>query len=138
MSPIVLDLVPSESIIGPLSVTDFVVYQGASGDLAAIHHDYAVARAAGYDRPFAPGMYPSGLLASWATAWLGARNIRRYKVRFANMVWPGDVLHCGGTVESVEPGEHDTTVRLELTCRTTDTVVVRGWATFVIPMAELA
>lgn len=138
MSRVVLDPVPPASVTGPLSVSDFVIYQGASGDLAAIHHDYAVARAAGYDKPFAPGMYPAGVLASWATAWLGARNIRRYKVRFANMVWPGDVLRCDGTVVSVEAGEHETTVQLELTCRTADTVVLRGWATFVVPTADLA
>ena len=123
---------------GPLSVTDFVVYQGASGDLAAIHHDPEVARAAGYDKPFAPGMYPAGLLASWATSWLGARNIRRYKVRFANMVWPGDALVCDGTIVRTEVRDVDTLVELELEARTGKEIVVKGWATFVVPASDLS
>jgi acyl dehydratase len=134
----VLDPPPPATDTGPLTVTDFVVYQGASGDLASIHHDYDVAKAAGYDKPFAPGMYPAGVLASWATAWLGARNIRRYRVRFANMVWPGDVLRCDGVVASIDPGADETTVMLELTCRAWDTIVLRGWATFVVPTADLS
>jgi hypothetical protein len=54
------------------------------------------------------------------------------------MVWPGDVLRCDGVVTSIEPAADETTVLLELTCRAADTVVLRGWATFVVPTAELA
>ncbi|MGC0367457.1 acyl dehydratase [Rhodococcus sp. 27YEA15] len=128
---------PEPSVFGPLSVTDFVVYQGASGDLAAIHHDPAVAGAAGYEKPFAPGMYPAGLLASWATSWLGAVNIRRYKVRFAQMVWPGDTLTCSGTITGTEVRGCDTLVDVELEARAGDTVVVKGWASFAVPDSEM-
>jgi acyl dehydratase len=119
-------------------VTDFVVYQGASGDLASIHHDTEVARAAGYYKPFAPGMYPAGLLASWATSWLGARNIRRYKVRFAQMVWPGDTLTCDGTIVRAEVRDRDWLVELELEARAGDEIVLKGWATFVVPASDLS
>jgi acyl dehydratase len=129
--------VPPPSAVGPLTVTDFVVYQGASGDLASIHHDFEVARLAGYDMPFAPGMYPAGILASWATAWLGARNLRRFKVRFVSMVWPGDVLTCEGSIAFVKKDQQETTIELELTCRSQQAVTLLGWATFVIPAAEI-
>ena len=33
-------------VLGPLTRTDFVRYQGASGDMNPIHHDETVARAA--------------------------------------------------------------------------------------------
>jgi acyl dehydratase len=122
-------------VVGPLTVTDFVIYQGASGDLASIHHDFDVARSAGYAKPFAPGMYPAGVLASWATAWLGARNIRRFKVRFVNMVWPGDILTCDGSIASTKEDEQETTIELELRCRSQHALALLGWATFVIPAA---
>jgi len=128
---------PEPGVFGPLSVTDIVVYQGASGDLAAIHHDPEVANKAGYDKPFAPGMYPAGLLASWATSWLGARNIRAYKVRFAHMVWPGDILTCCGTIIHTEARDCDTIVELELEARAGDDIVLTGWATFAVPTADL-
>ena len=127
-----IGVAPPPSIIGPLTITHFVTYQGASGDLAAIHHDFDIARSAGYDKPFAPGMYPAGLLASWATAWLGAHNIRRFKVRFANMVWPGDILTCSGSVVAEYETDSVPMVDLELTCTNQTGVALRGWATFVI------
>lgn len=137
MPKISIRSIPAPSVVGPLNVTDFVIYQGASGDLASIHHDFEVARSAGYDKPFAPGMYPAGVLASWATAWLGARNIRRFKVRFVNMVWPGDILTCNGSIASIEEDELQTTVELELTCRSQRGPALLGWATFVLPAAEI-
>jgi acyl dehydratase len=115
-----------------VTISDFVRYQGASGDLSSIHHDVEVARSAGYEAPFAPGMYPAGLLASWATRWLGAENIRRYKVRFANMVWPGDVLTCSGSVVAESETDSGRQVDVDLTCTSQTGLVVQGWATFVI------
>ena len=44
----------------PLTITDFVRYQGASGDFNAIHHDTAFAQASGYPGPFAVGMLTGG------------------------------------------------------------------------------
>ena len=42
-------------------------------------------------------MYQAALLATFATDWLGAENVRRYTVRFKEQVWPDDVLTCSGT-----------------------------------------
>jgi acyl dehydratase len=137
VSKISIKPVPPPSAVGPLTVTDFVIYQGASGDLASIHHDFGVARSAGYDMPFAPGMYPAGVLASWATAWLGARNMRRFKVRFVSMVWPGDILTCEGSIASIEEDGRETTIKLELRCHSQHELALLGWATFVIPAAEI-
>ena len=47
---------------GPITVTDFVRYQGASGDMNPIHHDYDYARKAGFAGPFAVGMRQAGVL----------------------------------------------------------------------------
>src|SRR5487761_1925294 len=90
---------PSPLVIGPISMTDIVRYQGASGDMNPIHHDEAFARKAGFTSPLALGMMQAGMLATWATDWLGAEHIRRFRVRFVEQVWPGDVLTCSGVVE---------------------------------------
>ena len=51
----------------PLTVTDFVRYQGASGDMNPIHHDTAFARQAGYPGPFAVGMLQAGKVRALGT-----------------------------------------------------------------------
>ncbi len=114
----------------PLTLTDFVRYQGASGDMNPIHHDPAFAQAAGYPGPFAVGMLAAGRLATFVTDAYGAASVRRFRVRFSEQAWPGDVLTYAGTAgqEREEGGER--VVDLELVCtRQTGGVHLRGWAT---------
>jgi acyl dehydratase len=80
----------------PITITDFVKYQGASGDFNPIHHDPAFAQAAGFPGPFAVGMLPAGIAATYVTDRYGADSIRRFKVRWRNPAWPGDVLTYQG------------------------------------------
>lgn len=121
------DASPAPLVYGPLTRTDAVRYQGASGDFYAVHHDEPYALAAGLPAPLMLGMFSAGLLATWATGWLGAENIRRYRMRFSGQVFPGDTLTCTGAITG-----HGTQGReLELTCTTqTGAVAVRAWATF--------
>lgn len=123
---------PPPLVVGPLTRTDFVRYQGASGDMNPLHHDETFARKAGYDTPLAVGMLNAGLLATYATDWLGAETVRRFRVRFAEQAWPGDVLTCAGEIarEYEEGGE--ARVDVELTCTREDgAIAVKAWATFV-------
>jgi acyl dehydratase len=118
----------------PLTLTDFVRYQGASGDMNPIHHDPAFAAKAGYPSPFAVGMLQAGILATYATDWLGAANIRRFKVQFREQAWPGDQLTYAGTVTDIREEDGQQLVDVELTCtRQTGGTHLRGWATFVVP-----
>jgi acyl dehydratase len=107
---------PEPRVTGPVTRTDFVRYQGASGDMNPIHHDEEFARAAGFPSPFSVGMYQAGLLATWATDWLGAENVRSYRVRFAEQVWPGDTLTCTGMVVREYDAGDGPRVDLELVC----------------------
>ncbi|MFM7616858.1 MAG: MaoC/PaaZ C-terminal domain-containing protein [Actinomycetes bacterium] len=118
---------------GPLTLTDFVRYQGASGDFNPIHHDTAFARAAGFPEPFSVGMLQAGILGSYATDLLGAANVRRFSVSFREQVWAGDVLVCTGeVVDRHEDGERRVDLRLEVLRRDGGTAI-RGEATFVVP-----
>jgi acyl dehydratase len=122
---------PEPHTFGPISRTDIVRYAGASGDFNPIHHDETFATGAGFPTVFSIGMFQAGLLASFATAWLGPANVRRFGVRFKEQVWPGDELTCSGVVTAVTPGEGSTIVEVELTCtRQTGGVAIAGSATF--------
>jgi len=85
-------------VVEQLSRTDLVKYAGASGDFNPIHHDEEFARAAGNPTVFGHGMLTAGFLARCLTDFVGPGNLRRYKVRFATRVWPGDTITCRGTV----------------------------------------
>lgn len=124
---------PQALVIGPLTRTDLVKYQGASGDFNPIHHDEPFATSVGLPAPLSLGMLQAGLMATWATDWLGADAVRRFKVRFAAQVFPGDTVSCSGRVEREYTVDGASMVDLELFCHKQDgTLVVRGWASFVV------
>lgn len=128
------DTGPAPLVVGPVTVTDSVRYQGASGDLQPVHHDAEFARAAGYDAPLTIGMFQAGLLTTWATDWLGPEHVRRSRVRWKTPVWPGDVLTCSGSVARAYEEDGERKVDLELVCTKQDgDVAVQGWMTFVVP-----
>ena len=119
---------------GPMTRQMFVRYAGASGDFNPMHYDEELAQSAGYPSPFAQGMLSAALLATFATDWLGASNIRRFAVRFREQVWPGDVLTCAGTVVSVSAEGDGDRLTVELTgTRGSGGVAVTATAEFVMP-----
>lgn len=110
----------------PLTVAQFVRYQGASGDFNPIHFDTQVANAAGFPTPFAVGMLPASRLSSWLSDWVGVVNITRFKAQFREQAWPGDELTYAGSVVSVGDG----TAEIEMTVsRQTGGVHIKGTAT---------
>ena len=121
---------PAPIVVGPLTRTDLVRYQGASGDMNPIHHDEPFAPDAGYPAPLVVGMFPAGVLNTWATNWLGPENIRRTRVRWRAQVWPGDTLTFGGTVTNKYEEAGEKRVDLELVCQRGDDVVLQVWSTF--------
>lgn len=130
--------VPQPWTVGPVTRTDFVRYQGASGDMNPIHHDEVFARDAGFESPFSVGMFQAGLVGTYATDWLGAENVRSFRIRFMEQVWPGDTLTTTAKVlKEYRVGDGpdgEDRVDLELDCaRQTGGVAVRVWATFVVP-----
>lgn len=126
--------VPEPLVFGPLTRTDFVRYQGASGDMNPIHHDEPFARAAGYPAVLGVGMFPAGVLDAWAARWLGAENVRRTRIRWKDSVWPGDVLACSGKVARRYEEGGERRVDVELACaKQGGGVVIQSWMTFVVP-----
>jgi acyl dehydratase len=75
-----------------LTVTDFVRYQGASGDFNPIHHDSVFAEGAGFPGPFAVGMLTAGYVAALLGDYADPHSLRRYVTRWSAQAWPGDAL----------------------------------------------
>ncbi|GAB6876864.1 MaoC/PaaZ C-terminal domain-containing protein [Thermaerobacter litoralis] len=99
----------------PITKVQLVKYAGASGDYNLIHTDDETARRVGLDGVIAHGMLSMGFLGQYLVHLAGPENVRSLKVRFRQMVRPGDVLTCKGRVAEVteEPGGRRR-VRLEV------------------------
>ncbi len=85
-------------VMANITRTQIVKYAGASGDFNPIHHDELYAIRAGNARVFAMGMMTAGFLSHMVTDWVGDGNLRKYKVRFATRIWPGDTVTCKGKI----------------------------------------
>ena len=99
-------------VVENLTRTHFVKYAGASGDFNPMHHDDTIATQVGNPSVFGHGMLTAGLMARVLTDWFGPTALRRYGVRFAKQVWPGDTLTCTARVTAID--EAAGTVDLDL------------------------
>ncbi|HVV12653.1 MaoC/PaaZ C-terminal domain-containing protein [Amycolatopsis sp.] len=118
---------------GPVGMTDIVRYQGASGDLNPMHHDDELARSAGYPAAFGVGMLNAGYLATFCTDVYGTESVRRFRSRFRELVWRGDILTATGTVTRVRTVRGERRAELDLRLTTGNgTIVVEGTAEFAL------
>jgi acyl dehydratase len=85
-------------VVENLTRTDLVKYAGASGDFNPIHHDETFAQMAGMPSVFGHGMLTAAFVGQCVTNAVGVENVRKFKVRFATRVWPGDTITCNGKV----------------------------------------
>lgn len=85
-------------VVRGVSRPDFVRYAGAAGDFVPLHYDQTFVESAGIPTVFAQGMFTAGLLSKCLTDWAGVGQVRRFRVRFATRVWPGDTVTCRGKV----------------------------------------
>ena len=97
-----------------LTRTMFVKYAGASGDFNPMHHDDTIATQVGNPSVFGHGMLTMGLAGRVLTDWFGPDTIRRFHVRFAKQVWPGDVLTAVATITELRNDDGVSLADLEL------------------------
>ncbi len=117
-------------VIENLSRTHFVRYAGASGDFNPMHHDDTIATQVGNPSVFGHGMLTAGLMARVVKDWLGPEAIRKFNVRFAKQVWPGETLTFTARVTGREPADDGGLVDLDLTATNQDgEVKLTGTAT---------
>jgi acyl dehydratase len=117
-------------VVEKLSRTNFVRYAGASGDFNPMHHDDTIATQVGNPSVFGHGMLTAGLMARVVKDWFGPEALRRFDVRFAKQVWPGDTLTCAAKVTGKREEGGEQLVDVECTVTNQDgTEVLTGTAT---------
>lgn len=73
----------------------------------------------------------AALLATYATDWLGAENIRRFRTRVVGELPPGDVMTCSGHITQSYAQDGESRVDVSLCgVDAAGQVVVRAWASF--------
>ncbi|MSO37837.1 MAG: hypothetical protein EXQ69_06235 [Acidimicrobiia bacterium] len=105
-------------VIENLNRTHFVTYAGASGDFNPMHHDDTIATQAGNPSVFGHGMLTAGWMARVVKDWFGAEALRKFQVRFAKQVWPGETLTFSATITGID--EQAGTVDLALLAMNAD------------------
>jgi len=117
-------------VVENLSRTNFVRYAGASGDFNPMHHDDTIATSVGNPSVFGHGMLTAGLMARVLKDWFGPEALRRFQVRFAKQVWPGDTLTCVAKVTGKREEGGERLVDVECAVTSQDGVdVLTGTAT---------
>jgi acyl dehydratase len=82
---------------------DLVKYAGASGDFNPIHWNDEWATTVGLPGVIAHGMFSMGVAARMVSAYAGdPAAIKRLRVRFSDMIRPGQTLTVGGEVAAVD------------------------------------
>jgi acyl dehydratase len=97
------EALPSRTF-GPISITDIVRYQGASGDFNPMHHDDELARSAGYPAAFSVGMLGAGYLATYCVDLFGVESVRRLRTSFRGLVFRGETLTACGWLTTTPSG----------------------------------
>ncbi len=117
-------------VIENLTRTNFVRYAGASGDFNPMHHDDTIATQVGNPSVFGHGMLTAGLMARVVKDWFGPEAMRRFQVRFAKQVWPGDTITFAAKVAGKREDDGARLVDVEITATNQDGVeVLTGTAT---------
>jgi acyl dehydratase len=75
-----------------ITKVQLVRYAGASGDFNPLHTDDGVARKAGLKGVIAQGILVMGFMGQAISGWVRTRDLKRFKVRFTGMTYPGDVI----------------------------------------------
>jgi len=120
---------------GPLSVTDLVVFAGASGDFAVIHHDREKAIASGLPDIILHGQCKIGFMVHMVSEWIGLHGkIKKIGGQYRGMDIINDTVVSQGTVQRKYTEGGENLVELEVwneNSRAGKTVV--GHATVSLP-----
>jgi len=98
----------------PITKVQLVRYAGASGDFNPLHTDDSVAQKGGLTGVIAQGILIMGFMGQAISGWVKTRDLKRFKVRFMGMTYPGDVI----TVKAVVKEKKESDEELFVICDT--------------------
>lgn len=82
----------------PITKLQLVKYAGASGDFNRLHTDDDVGREVGLGGVIGHGMLTMGFVGQALTNWIPKKYLKRFKVRFAGMTKPGEIITVTGQI----------------------------------------
>ncbi|MGM7680743.1 MaoC/PaaZ C-terminal domain-containing protein [Cytobacillus sp. Hm23] len=91
-----------------ISHTQIVKYAGASGDFNPIHTVVPIAKSVGLPDVIAHGMLVMGMAGDALTQWFPRKDLRKFKVRFSKMTFPGEKLSISGKIVEEKNEDGDT------------------------------
>ncbi len=98
-----------------ITKVQLVKYAGASGDFNPLHTDDEFARSIGMKGVLAHGMLIMGFLGEYVAKLAGDdAEVRRFRMRFGAMTYPGDEIVCGSTVKKIYEDEGSRYIELDL------------------------
>lgn len=122
------DAAPGQAVAGfarDVTLTDLVMYAGATWDFHRFHYDPAFVRARGFPAPFADGQMVGALLAKQLVDWAGPDAfVRRLRYRLRAMIFAGERVTGTGAVTATRVEEGRPLVECSLTLRKDDGTVV--------------
>ena len=89
----------------PITKVQLVRYAGASGDFNPLHTDDSVAHKGGMKGVIAQGILIMGFMGQAISGWVKTRDLKRFKVRFMGMTYPGDVVTVKAVVKEKKETE---------------------------------
>jgi len=89
----------------PITKVQLVRYAGASGDFNPLHTDDSVAQKSGLKVVIAQGILIMGFMAQAISGWVKKSDLKRFKVRFMGMTYPGDVITVKAVIKEKQEGE---------------------------------
>ena len=96
----------------PITTTMIVAGALASRDFQDVHHDRALAQAAGAKDVFMNILTTNGFVGRFVTDWAGPDAVlKKVSIRLGAPNYPGDAMHMTGRVTRVEGAELDVEVR---------------------------
>jgi acyl dehydratase len=119
-----------ELVTPTIDRVQIVMFAGASGDFNPIHFDDERARGNGLPGIIAHGMLSIAILGRLLTNWVPITAVRSFSVRFNAMVFPGDMLTCGGVVKTKTEQSGEQLVELDLSVinqRREPTLIGNAW-----------
>ena len=81
-----------ETMSRTITEADVVNFAGISGDFNPLHTDDSVARASGMKGVIAQGILIMGFMGQAIAGWIHLRDLKRFKVRFKGVTYPGDAI----------------------------------------------
>ena len=124
----------TELLVENLTRTQIVQYAGASGDFNPLHTDELFAKdVAGYPSTFAHGMLGMALTGKVLTKLFHNSSIKKFGIRFQNIIWPGDTLTAKLVVEKIENDDNIKYIELSInTLNQENKIVLNGSASIEI------